>query len=190
MLSNALGIEDQFNFIGIRINPNIFFLALIASPIPMRKDVNNSLISPPRLVIVVNILWETARVHDPEVTVDRWPSGWSRFASIVEAGPYEATHEPFASGGIRPPLLGTGAPANFLSIVSGDSTVLKVIYVRAARCRRTGGFTTVDWLERMIFVILVSCAKTVIKTSNINSCINSVILTAIIAGVGRESSRI
>src|SRR5690348_15260590 len=101
----TLAIQEELHFIKIRMHPNANDLTFPLFPVPVRKQMQDGLTSPPSLVVEVVVLGKTTHVYDAELRVDRRPAVWRRLAAIIEASPSKATRQPFASRIEFPPLL-------------------------------------------------------------------------------------
>jgi hypothetical protein len=75
--AETLTIEQQLHFIQIRVHPDRDFLPLHPRPIPVREEMQNRLVGPPRLVVEKRILRETAGI-DNSILRASLPGGISR----------------------------------------------------------------------------------------------------------------
>ena len=62
LASDILAVQKQFDFLAIAQGANVNFLAFFARPVPMRKQMQNNVRRPPRLVIPKIIFRKTAGV--------------------------------------------------------------------------------------------------------------------------------
>src|ERR1035437_280786 len=108
----------------------------------MREQMQHGLGRPVGLVIVKQILRETAHVHDAEMGVDAGPAIGRRLAAIIKTRPDESAGRPRTGIIIRPPDFGWRAPAYpaILDVVSRAITGTGVIRVNAARGHGAGRF--------------------------------------------------
>src|SRR5690348_18399596 len=90
LLPLAFAIQKQFDFFKIGLNPHVNRFALTLLPVPVRKEVEHGLGTPPRFVIVEIVLREAEHIDNAELRVDGRPAVRSRFAAVVEAGPRES----------------------------------------------------------------------------------------------------
>ena len=151
----GFSVEEQFHLIAITVNPHGNFLSFLAWPVPMRKDMQDGFATPPRFVIPIRILGESAGVHNAEGGTDRRLSGlaeWGRFTFVVEARPYEVASHPWAIGNGLPTHLARLIPTRAIFAIVAQVAFLFVaiqyracthgIFKRGAVIESTGrGFT-------------------------------------------------
>ena len=99
-------VQEELHAFEVGVAPDVDLLSLAAAPVPVRKEVQDGVVAPPRLVVVEVVLREAADVQDAEVRVDARPFVGRRLAAVIEAGPDEAAGEPETDGVMAPPRLG------------------------------------------------------------------------------------
>src|SRR6185312_17284657 len=72
-------------------------------PRPTGGEMQHRLVGPPRLVIVIDILGKSARVHQPEVRADARPAIRRGFAAVIKSRPHEPAAREWMRRVIRPP---------------------------------------------------------------------------------------
>src|SRR5258708_17892201 len=87
----------------------------------MRGDMQPILIRPPGLVIIINILGESADIHHAKMRVDIRPLIGSRLSPVIESCPDKTADPPGSAGSQRPPLLRRIGPP-----LSGEIPVRKI----------------------------------------------------------------
>src|SRR5579864_261898 len=100
------------------MHPQGNWLVLALLPIPMGKEVEHRLRSPPCFVVIEVVFGKAAHVDDAELRIDRWTSVRGRLPAVIEPRPCEPAGEPFTRGIELPPLLGELRPGSVIQIVS------------------------------------------------------------------------
>src|SRR6202041_3133083 len=166
LAAQTLTIHEQLYFLRVRIDPDGNHVPFPAFEIPVRKQMERWLGSPPGFVVVESVLGETAHVHDPELRVDRRPAVGRRFAAIVKAGPGKAAGFPLTRAVELPPLLGGLTPGNH-AVVIVDQVAQRVGRVHAARGDGAGGLRSIDRPGGIALVELVWEAEVVVEADNV-----------------------
>src|SRR6185436_19807679 len=101
----------------IGVHPNLDGLAFAFFPIPVRKQMQDWVLSPPSLVIVEVVFGKTAHVHNAELRVDGRPAvrGW--LPAVIESGPGKSASQPFPRCVESPPLFGEFRPRGVAHII-------------------------------------------------------------------------
>src|SRR5215471_19021610 len=136
----ALAVQKKLNLVKIGMHPHRNRFALSLLPIPMRKQVQDRFLTPPRLVVIKVVFGKAAHIYNAELRVDRGPAIRSWFAAIVETGPGKSSRQPFPGGIEFPPLLREFSPLWMIRIVGAHPITKLAGDVDAARRDRTGGF--------------------------------------------------
>src|SRR5579885_2325664 len=168
LFAETFAIQEQFNFVIVAVTPDVDLLAFFSSPVPVRENVQCRNAFPPGLIIIIVVLWESARVHNSEVRTDARPVVWGRLPAIIESGPDKTACQKRALVIDFPPEFGCRAPARSVKIISADVTTLLIIFIDAPCSNRTGGFGTDHWLFRKLFVEAVQVFVVIIASLNIN----------------------
>src|SRR3954454_3662397 len=109
---------------------NRFAFTLI--PIPVGKQMQHRLRSPPGFVVEEVVLRESAHIDNAELRVYRRPSIRSRLAAIIEAGPREPSREPFARRIKLPPFFCKLRPVGVVQVIGADPIAQLVCRTRPA----------------------------------------------------------
>ena len=128
--------------------------ALTLFPIPVRKEVQHRIRSPPCFVVIKVVFGKATHVDDAELRVDRRPPVRGRLTAVVEAGPGEAAREPFTGGIELPPLLGELRPRSVIQIVSAHPVAQLIRRINTARRNRAGRLRP---HRRRLSMVLVPC---------------------------------
>src|SRR5271165_7193382 len=120
-------------------------LAFALVPIPVWKQRQYGLVSPPGLVVIEVVLGKTAHVDDAELRVDRRPAVRCGLAAVIEAGPGKASGEPFAGGIEFPPLFGGFRPWRIVQVIGTYPVAQLVGRINAARGHGAGRFRADAW---------------------------------------------
>jgi len=127
-------------------SPHFHRLSFRTFPVPMRRDVEDITILPPWLIIIIDVLRETAHIHDPKMRIDIWPLVRSRFAAVIETGPHKSSHHPRIFCGERPPILGTICPPRERNILIRHVTIDCIFVINSASCYGASHFSpTIGW---------------------------------------------
>src|SRR5579864_1704546 len=93
MFAEAFPVEKELDLFAIAMRPHADGLAFFPRPIPVRKNVQDGLRSPPRLIIKESVLGKAARVDNAEMRADTGPVVRRRLAAIIESRPEKSTRE-------------------------------------------------------------------------------------------------
>src|SRR5579864_4073063 len=91
-------------------------LVLALLPIPMGKEVEHRLRSPPCFVVIEVVFGKAAHVDDAELRIDRWPSVRGRLPAAIDPRPGQPAGEPFPGGIDLPPPPGELRPEGGIKI--------------------------------------------------------------------------
>src|SRR5579864_2184177 len=133
------------------MTPNVDFLPFFSGPIPVGKNMQYGLRSPPCLVIEIIVFGKTACVHCAEMRADARPAIRAGLAPIIKSRPHEAAGKKITFSEEAPPFLGGGAVVRTIHIVSADVSLAGVIGIDpsgaisarrfGAQCRQCGKST-------------------------------------------------
>ncbi len=144
-------VQEQFHAGGVAVGPDINRLAFFAGPVPVRQDMDNRLVAPDGLVIVIVVFGEAALVHDAEVGIDAGPAKGRRLAFVIKAGPDKAAGDKGPVGDGLPGIFRRLRPGRRIDIIGADIAFCLVALVaipfirgiNAARADRAAGLAAV-----------------------------------------------
>src|SRR5580692_9340614 len=163
----ARSVQKYFHGITIGMHPYGDWLTIALVPVPVRKQVQYGLRSPPRLVVIEVIFGEAAHVDDAELRVNRRPSIGRGLAAIVEASPGEAAGEPFARRIELPPLFGQLRPVRMIQVIGADPIAQFVGGIDSAGADCAGGFAAHARGLRMRLVPAVVNLQVVVEAHDV-----------------------
>src|SRR5262245_22852886 len=108
------------------MHPDANRLTFALLPIPVRKQVQDRIVSPPGFVVIKMVLGESANTDDAKLRVDRRPAVGCRLPAVVKASPGKASRKPFARGVELPPLFRQFGPRRMIGVI-GTDPVTKLI---------------------------------------------------------------
>ena len=163
----AHAVQEQLDFIEVRVRPNGDRLAFASFPVPVWQQVQHWIVSPPCLVIEEIVFRKAAGVHDAKLRADGWPAVGRGLAAIVEARPGKATGKPLTLGVELPPLLRQLGPVSMVHIVGTDPVSQFVGGIETTRRDCTGGFGANQRFMRIGLAVSIDILEGIVESFHI-----------------------
>ncbi len=168
----AFPVQEQFHVVRVRIHPNIHQVPFRFVPartflpeIPVRRYVQHVLVCPPALIIVVDVLRETAHIHQPEMRIDIRPLVRGGFTAVIQPGPHKSSQPEIIGRGQGPPGLGRTGPPGSGNVLVGYIAPDRIFFIDTSCGNGASHFRSDDRLSRVVAVIVRYGKLPVIKTS-------------------------
>ena len=163
----AFAVQEKFHGIEVRVHPYRDRFAFALIPVPVRKQMEHGLGTPPCLIVIKIVLGKTAHIHNAKLRVDGRPGVGRGLAAIVESGPGKASGQPFPCGVKLPPLLGEFRPRSMIQVVGAYPVTQLVGRINASRGNGAGRLRANAGLFRMLLVPVVWDVQIVVKSHHI-----------------------
>ena len=137
--------------------------------IPVGKDVNHRLICKECFVKIKSVFFETASIHDAELSTDWRPFKRSRLTAIVKACPYEKSHNVRTNIDLLKTVTICIAPRSGFTVVTVDNILAVVGLVNTASLKSTVVFTAQHRHIGVLFSEVVISMGDIVKAGHIKN---------------------